>query len=99
MNRLILFVCLMCCNAVLFDWLINAFFYACQVNSWYAFTHSCNWSWHIFFQNFTVWFKCLVVVLLAPISALMLWFIDFAIEVLDGLEHFFLHLGTVSRFV
>ncbi|ASK51722.1 NS7a protein [Swine enteric alphacoronavirus] len=99
MNQLIFFLCMMCCYAILFDWLFNLFFYACQVNTWQEFAFSCNWSWSLFFEDFSTWFKCLSVVLIGTIAAASFMFADFAVEVFDLFERFFINVGRFCRFV
>nr|WCC62876.1 ORF7 protein [Bat Coronavirus RsGX16] len=99
MNQLIFFLCMMCCYAILFDWLFNLFFYACQVNTWQEFVFSCKWSWSLFFEDFSTWFKCLSVVLIGTAAAASFMFVDFAIEVFDFFEQFYIRISTACRFV
>nr|WCC63141.1 ORF7 protein [Bat Coronavirus RsGD17]WCC63148.1 ORF7 protein [Bat Coronavirus RsGD17]WCC63155.1 ORF7 protein [Bat Coronavirus RsGD17] len=99
MNQLIFFLCMMCCYAILFDWLFNLFFYACQVNTWQDFAFSCKWSWSLFFEDFSTWFKCLSVVFISFAAAASFMVVDLAIEVYDLFEHFYINLSSVCRFV
>nr|WCC63099.1 ORF7 protein [Bat Coronavirus RpYN20] len=99
MNQLVLFLCMMCCNAILFDWLFLLFFYACQVDTWHDFAWSCNWSWTLFFEDFSTWFKCCSVIIISLLAAAILMFDDFAVEVFDLFADFYISISSICRFV
>nr|WCC62904.1 ORF7 protein [Bat Coronavirus RaHI19] len=98
MNQIVLVLCWLLCFSTLLDWYFHIIFHACQVDTWRGLVYQCNWSWSLFFEDFSSWFKCLSVVVISFFAAISFLFADFAFEIFDLFEQLLLNIGRCCRF-
>nr|WCC62755.1 ORF7 protein [Bat Coronavirus RaGD17] len=99
MNQIVLVLCWLICFSVLFDWYLDVIFYACQLRTWHGLVYQCNWSWSLFFEDFSAWLKCLSVVIIGFLACISFMFADLAAEVFDLFEQLLIKIGTCCRFM